>query len=445
MRLQTTALVWIALTAMTGVAGQWLGYPTEHLWRWLAGLFIVGLLIEYSSSQALRVRMAVIPVGQAYLGRATQWRLQARNLSRKPIRVRFAPLSPGALTGDVPETHLTLKSDEQNELTFSQTPIELGEHPWPDQPIEVGGLFHLASWIRHVPLANNEAQAPGDTGKRFSTTVEPDYLEQASRRVALDQQGPRSTNRSNIGGQEFRSLRAYSPGDAPASIDWKSTARSGTLRVRETETEQQLTLYFVLDCGRGSALHAGNMALMNHATNVIARMAEHANQAGDRFGLMTFADQPLTQLRAGRGATQLRKLRNVLTQSSPMNAVSNPLTAVTTLATLLPQRSLILMFTSLDDSEAAGQLARATMLLRPQHLPMIVSIEDMNVHAAGRLQDTDEEGVYVGIAAREHLLTAAKTRAQIERLGAIVIEAAPEKIETMAFARLRRLRLNYSV
>ena len=115
------------------------------------------------------------------------------------------------------------------------------------------------------------------------------------------------------------------------------------------------------------------------------------------------------------------------------------------LSKMLPQRALVLLFTSLDDVEAAGQLAQATLLLRPQHLPMLVSVEDLWVRETALGQRADAQDMYSAIAAREHRRSAVRTRAQVERLGAIVIEAAPEKIEALVFDRLWRLRANHSV
>ncbi len=460
MRLRAAALVWIALTALIGIAGQWLGYPLEHLWRWFLGLLIVALLIEYFTAQSTRLVASLIPSGTAYLGRESQWQLEVFNQSQRHLRVRYAPMSPPRFSGALPESTVVLQPFQRHKLDFFQIPQQLGEHPWPSQPVELGGIFHFASWIQHLPLhakaepkTNTKASRdmPADRHRPTtinvlaSTLVEPDQLQPAARRAALDRQGPRTVSNLATGGQEFRSLRTYMPGDSPASIDWKSTARSGQLRVRETQAEQQLLIYFALDCGRGSGLQIGDMTSVSHAANLIARMAEFANQAGDSFGILTFADQPLARLRPGRGTVHLRALRTLLTHVETVDAESNPLSAVMALSKMLPQRALVLLFTSLDDVEAAGQLAQATLLLRPKHLPMLVSVEDLWVRETARGQRADAHDIYTAIAAREHRRSAVRTRAQVERLGAIVIEAAPEKIEPLVFDRLRRLRANHSV
>lgn len=458
MRLRAAALVWIALTAITGIVGQWLGYPLEHLWRWLLGLLIVALLIEYLTAQSTRLMASLIPSGTAYLGRESQWQLEVLNQSRWDLRVRFAPMSPPRFSGALPESTLVLRPFQRHKLNFFQIPQQLGEHPWPSQPVELGGIFHLASWLQHLPLhAKAEPKTktsrdmpvvrdrPNTTIVLASTLVEPDQLQPAARRAGLDRQGPRTVSNIAMGGQEFHSLRTYAPGDSPANIDWKSTARSGQLRVRETQAEQQLLIYFALDCGRGSGLQIGDMTSVSHAANLIARMAEFANQAGDSFGILTFVDQPLARLRPSRGTAHLRALRTLLTQVETVDAESNPLSAVMVISKMLPQRALVLLFTSLDDVEAAGQLAQATLLLRPQHLPMLVSVEDSWVRETASGHRADAQDIYTVIAAREHRRSALRTRAQVERLGAIVIEAAPEKIEPLVFDRLRRLRSNHSV
>jgi uncharacterized protein (DUF58 family) len=52
---------------------------------------------------------------------------------------------------------------------------------------------------------------------------------------------------SRLHGQEFRELREISPGDDPRLIDWRATARVGTLMVRENESDQAGFLELVLD------------------------------------------------------------------------------------------------------------------------------------------------------------------------------------------------------
>ncbi|MFK7915530.1 MAG: DUF58 domain-containing protein [Pseudomonadales bacterium] len=435
MKLRARAIVAVAGIALSGVAGQWLGYPLAGLWLLLTAALVLGLLLEYLTAQATPLQATLRPASHAYLGRPLALQLDICNASQRALTMRAQPLPPLALTGGVPEGSAALAPNESLTLNFEQIPNTLGEHQWPAQPAELTGVLGLASWIRWLPISANQ-------GATATTTVEPDHLQQAQQRAAMDRSGARSNPLSSADGYEFRSLRRYVSGDAPARIDWKSSARSGALIVRETQPEQQLLLYFMIDCGRSSQLQIGSLNGLGHAVNVSARMAELASHAGDRFGLQIYAEQPLARLPPGQGQAHLRRLRGLLGDARGSAAESNPLAAVIAAARELPQRALIVLFTQLDDAEAAGQLARATALLRPRHLPLVVTVEDAWVNATAQAH---ESNVFTALAAREHRRTAQRTRAQLEQLGAIVVESPPQLIEAKVFARYRQLRADRSI
>jgi len=78
------------------------------------------------------------------------------------------------------------------------------------------------------------------------------------------------------GTMTFSSLREYQPGDDPRRIHWKSTARTGTLMVRELVDTTEPTTTVVLDT-RSAAL---GPEVFEHAVEVAASVANAAILAG---------------------------------------------------------------------------------------------------------------------------------------------------------------------
>jgi len=433
MSLRWPALLLIAGIALSGVVGTWQGYPLNQLWRWLAALWLAALLFEYVATRMVKLRVTLTQLTTPYLGRTGAWRYALRNLQAARLQLGFRPFAPASFTGELEDVRCTLSGQAESILEFEQTPTFLGQHPWPEQPIEIRGPLGLANWIRYfAPVSTDNAA--------FVSRIEPDVLESARDRIALGQMGSRAVFQRAIGGSEFRSLRSYSPGDPPASIYWKATAKTSKLMVRETMAEQQLLLFFLIDCGARSALQNGSLNSLAHAVNVSARMSELADRAGDRYGLLAYADAPIVQIPAGRGPGHLRNVRHALGELGCSTAESNPLDAVLAIKRLIPQRALVLLVTSLDDADVASQLLQATSMLRPQHLPMIVSVEDDGIALQSQARSSDTEGLYTVLAAREYRRTAARTTAMLERMGAIVVEAPPQQLEQMVFERYRELR-----
>ncbi|MEM9386452.1 MAG: DUF58 domain-containing protein [Pseudomonadota bacterium] len=449
MTLRWPAIVWIAAIATIGIAGLWMGAPLAGLWRWLTVALMLALLIERLLSTTPPLLATLEQPPSVHLGEPTDWVLHVTNIGRSALRCAYAPRPPVWFAGDLQDAQVRLRPDEHRTLPFSQVPQRLGEHPWPRQPVMVRGLFGLAEWIRSVPLHerpdtedNAHNSPPSDTADQAPavTHVSPAMLAGAGRRSALDRLGSTRQAIRSYGGSEFRSLRGYSVGDPPSVIDWKATARSGSLVVRETEEEQQLLILFALDCGRSSRLRVGQLDALGHAVNISARLAELADHAGDRCGLLTYADAPIASVPPGHGPAHLRRLRDCLASCRTQANESNPLSAVIQLARALPQRALVLNFTQLDDATASGQLAEATLLLRPKHLPMVVAVQDESLEQMMQAGSTDREAIFTAIAAREYRRTAARTRASLERMGAVVVEATPDRIEREVFECYRRLR-----
>jgi len=118
-------------------------------------------------------------------------------------------------------------------------------------------------------------------------------------------------------GIEFDELRPYVAGDEMRSIDWNATARRGQPFVKRFREERDQTLWLLLDVsasmGFGSVGHSKAQAAA-HAAALLAAAATHA---GDRVGLVTFAEGVRSELPAGRGeAHAWRLIQNAVTEAA---------------------------------------------------------------------------------------------------------------------------------
>ncbi|MDJ0974963.1 MAG: DUF58 domain-containing protein [Planctomycetota bacterium] len=91
-------------------------------------------------------------------------------------------------------------------------------------------------------------------------------------------------------GIEFESVREYSPGDDPRSVDWNVTARIGRPFVKTYVDERDLTVLFVLDLSASMGGGFGGWSARQTAARVCACLALSAARNGDRVGLVAFSD-----------------------------------------------------------------------------------------------------------------------------------------------------------
>jgi uncharacterized protein (DUF58 family) len=163
------------------------------------------------------------------------------------------------------------------------------------------------------------------------------------------------------GASEFRGIRPHQPGEPLSRIDWKSTARTGTLMIREMEEPAGSDVTVLLD---GSASHVvgvppeTNFELAVRATGSIA---DYALRMGRGVALVCHETEPrrvrLTPDGGGR-----RVLLETLAETRPDATAPLALALRSLLADrLMPLRSQSVTLVSMTLDE---QLARALVALR---------------------------------------------------------------------------------
>ena len=438
MTLRAPALIFLLIIAALGIAGAWFNAPFDPLWRLALGVFVIALLIEYVLVQRLAFEVRIIPVGHALLGRTCRWQAVLTNINRQKVAVRFTALPPAEFTGDIQSVRSSIEPGEQVTQDFSQVAERLGQWRWPNQPVEVVGPFGLAAWIRHIAC-----ESEGDAA--FITDVEPDILPQRQLRMAMSAYGAQRNPRSAEHGTEFHALREYVQGDDASLINWKASSRVQRLVVKETELEQQLLLYCVLDCGLASSLRSAQLTALGRSVNMTAHLSQLAQANGDRYGLLAYADEVVAQIAPGHGLTHQRQFRQALSGLKSGRAYSNPLMAVHQVRRHLTRRALVIFFTNLDDSAGGGELARAVAMLRPRHLPLIVALEDPEIAQSATMQVDSQEQLFSGLAAQEYQRGLQQSRLRLERLGATVVHAVPDQVDVALMQAYQRLRARNQV
>jgi uncharacterized protein (DUF58 family) len=114
-------------------------------------------------------------------------------------------------------------------------------------------------------------------------------------------------------GIEFDEVRPYQEGDDVRTIDWKVTARTGTLHVKRYSEERELTVMLVVDVSGSGLFGTGRAFKGEMAVELSALLAFAAIKNNDRVGLLLFSDgvEKVIPPKKGRNHT-LRLIRDIL-------------------------------------------------------------------------------------------------------------------------------------
>lgn len=107
--------------------------------------------------------------------------------------------------------------------------------------------------------------------------------------------GIHGSKRSGIG-TEFEQYRHYEPGDDPKRIDWKLYARTQKHLVRESSTESNLHIRFVLDLSGSMNYQEKTISRLQYCKILLASLAYLGYRQSDQMSLYTLQNGELQTL-----------------------------------------------------------------------------------------------------------------------------------------------------
>lgn len=431
MLLAARSYVLALLVCVLGALGQWADAVDENLWRLPAAALIVALVLEGLMSRAREIRIERRLPARGFLGVPLASELEVQNRSPYTLFMASVESMPAALDAPYRTIDWRVPSGATVSRRVTIVPQELGEHAWRTLRTRSLGPLRLAWWHRNIELP-------------ATLTVVPDSLHADEHRAGSEAQG-RYARPLSGSGTELMGFRDYQRGDPMRSIDWKATARRGMPVVRLYATEEHVEIVIAVDAGRTSAIQSGPLSRLGHYANVAARLAEKSLANGDHVGLVVFADSPLQVLAGMRGSSGLNRIRATLASMRTQARESNPLAAALRIRRLVSQRSLVVIFTDLDEGEIAGQLRRAASFLSPKHLPVMASLVDEDVLAMRWRRAERWIDPYRMLAALEIVKGARRTALHLERTGAYVVLARPSELDRRVLGAYEQLRLRRRV
>ncbi len=182
-------------------------------------------------------------------------------------------------------------------------------------------------------------------------------------------------------GREFESLRDYVRGDELRHISWSATARRGKLTTRQYQIERDQTILIAIDGGRLMTARIEQETKLDSAVHAALALMSAAARAGDNAGLLVFGRKIKSFLPPGRGHEHLDAALEALYSVEPEMIEPSYSRAFEFIAANSKRRSLVILLTDLVDEEGSKELLTSLRLLRPRHLPLVVTIADRDLKA----------------------------------------------------------------
>ncbi|MGI8555993.1 MAG: DUF58 domain-containing protein [Pyrinomonadaceae bacterium] len=245
-------------------------------------------------------------------------------------------------------------------------------------------------------------------------------------------------------GREFESMRDYVRGDELRHISWTATARRSKLTTRQYQIERDQTIIIALDAGRLMTSRIAGETKFDTAIHASLALMSAAMRGGDNCGLIVFGRKIKKYLPPKKGVEQIDATLEALHDLEPELIEPSYSRAFQFIAANSKKRSLVIILTDLVDKDSSGRLLGGLRLLRPRHLPLVVTIGDRDLNQTVSEKPKELKDVFTQSAAEEIIHQRESALRLVESLGGLALDVttnslAPRLLETYLKVKERGL------
>ena len=245
-------------------------------------------------------------------------------------------------------------------------------------------------------------------------------------------------------GREFESMRDYVRGDELRHISWTTTARRGKLTTRQYQIERDQTILVALDAGRLMTARIEQETKLDSAVHATLSLFSAAARAGDNAGLVVFGRRIKTYLPPSRGRDHIDAALESLYAVEPEMIEPSYSHAFQFIAANSKRRSLVVLLTDLVDEEGSKELLTSLNLLRPRHLPLVVTIADRDLKGVVQGVPDSARALFTQSVAEEIIHHREAALRMVESVGGLALDVtaaalAPALLETYLRVKERGL------
>jgi uncharacterized protein (DUF58 family) len=241
-------------------------------------------------------------------------------------------------------------------------------------------------------------------------------------------------------GRDFESMRDYVAGDELRHVSWTATARRGKLTTRQYQIERDQTILIALDAGRLMTGRVEGETKFDSAVHAALALMSAAGRAGDHAGLAVFGRRVETYVPPGKGREQWDAVLEALHAVEPQMIEPSYTRAFQYLAAHCRRRALVVVLTDLVDEEGSRELLTSLSILRPRHLPLVVTIADRDLRAVVAEEPANARALFTQSVAEEIMRQREGALRLVESQGGLALDVTTAALTPMLLETYVRVK-----
>lgn len=246
--------------------------------------------------------------------------------------------------------------------------------------------------------------------------------------------------RKERSGPEFDYIRDYAPDDDPRSINWTATARAGKAMANVRRPERGKIVTLLVDCGRLMSVELDGRVKLDRTLEAALSLAAVALKQGDQVAVLAFSGTIWTYIPPGGHMEHLQRIVTAVYALKCDGAESNYSLALDYVLRVQRKRSMLVLFSDLDNYLFEDELAPYLLKLRRSHSILLLSLEDPVVAAWTRAEALTLSQAHIRSAAQSARLDRKRFAVRLGSMGITALDVPAEQLAVTAVNQYLKLR-----
>ncbi len=227
---------------------------------------------------------------------------------------------------------------------------------------------------------------------------------------------------------EFEQIKEYVQGDDYRTVNWKATARKGSLMVNQYQDERSQNIYCVIDKGRMMKMPFEKLSLLDYSINAALALSNIAIRKSDKAGIITFNENKIQFLKAESRNSQMMRIADMLHQQKTRYLESNYEALYIQMRHLLNQRSLCLLFTNFESLSSMQRNLKSMVSMARFHTLVVVFFENTEIHTLLDTPAKTSEEIYIKTIAEKFAFEKKQIVLELQKHGIYTILTTPQNL-----------------
>lgn len=332
--------------------------------------------------------------------------------------------------------HYRFKANEQRNIIYNLRPVERGEYKFGRIILYVKSMMGLLM-RRH----NIEAEEMVPVYPSFMQMRKYELLSQTTIQTEHGNKRMRKIGHS----MEFEQIKEYVRGDDRRTINWKATARRGSLMVNNYTDEKSQQVYCMIDKGRLMKMPFNGLTLLDYAVNSTLVLSNVCLQKQDRVGVVTFANKMGSLLAADRKPIQRENILQLLYNQETAFLESDYEMLYMQIRNRIKHRSLLVLYTNFESLSGLKRQLNYLRAIAKHHLLLVVFFENTELHKLSHLTTHNIEDIYIKTVAEKFEFEKRLIVKELQKHGILSVLTPPDKLTINAVNKYLELKARQAI